>query len=83
MEVIAASSSITALLTIAVQSAKIICDIVVTNRNGPSQLRGLAMAVDNVHRMLKQVADIRMEEESIAGRSGDTGGLKASIRTVL
>jgi hypothetical protein len=80
MEVIAAASSITALLTIAVQSAKIIYDTVVNIRNGPSQLRGLATAVDDLHRMLKQVADIRIEEESRADRSGDTGGLKASIK---
>jgi hypothetical protein len=80
MEVIAAASSIPALLTISVQSAKIIYDTVVNIRNGPSQLRGLATAVDDLHRMLKQVADIRIEEESRADRSGDTGGLKASIK---
>jgi hypothetical protein len=48
MEAIAAASSITALLTIAVQSAKIIYDTVVNIRNGPSQLRGLATAVDDL-----------------------------------
>jgi hypothetical protein len=80
MEAIAAASSITALLTIAVQSAKIIYDTVVNIRNGPSQLRGLATAVDDLHRMLKQVADIRVEEESRAGSSGDTSGLKVSIK---
>jgi hypothetical protein len=80
MEVIAASSSVAALLTIALQSAKVIHDTVVAIRNGPSQIRNLATAVDDLHRMHKQLAEISVEEVSSAGRSEDTGGLKASIK---
>lgn len=84
MEAVGAASSVTALLTIAVQSSKTIYETVTTIRHGPAELESLAHAADELHRLLKQIIDFTSRQvESNYGGHTELAGLKQSIRSCI
>lgn len=65
MDGLSAAASVAAVITIALQSTKFIHDAVSKFKDGPAQVQQLAAAVEDLHRVLKQLARAKLRVNRI------------------
>ena len=63
MEALGVSASVTAIITIAIQSAKALSETINSIRHGPQEVQQLVVAVDDLHRVLKQLAEVTKDRD--------------------